>query len=138
VKSRHLQGCSPHLCRLGTKGRYPRTCIEHTEQMLVIWAYYTDVAGQQQKVGFAPTASIVSLGEKLGTDPWIGQLSCCRLGQEPFFSGAVALLNSIDDFAKGCHVWGLPAGSVQVAYVDWRRKHMCHLHQVFPVGCTSI
>jgi hypothetical protein len=43
------------------------------------------VAGRQQKVGFAPTASMVGLGEKLGTDPWIGQPSCCGFGQEPFF-----------------------------------------------------
>jgi hypothetical protein len=27
------------------------------------------------------------------------------LCQEPFFSGAVALLNSVDDFAKGCYMW---------------------------------
>jgi hypothetical protein len=31
----------------------------------------------------------------------------------PFFSRAVALLNSVDDFAKGCHVHGLPIGSVR-------------------------
>jgi hypothetical protein len=29
------------------------------------------------------------MGEKLGRDPQIGQLVCCELGQEPFFSGAV-------------------------------------------------
>jgi hypothetical protein len=26
----------------------------------------------------------------------------------------------------------LPAESVRVAYVDWRRKRMCHVYQVFP------
>jgi hypothetical protein len=46
---------------------------------------------------------MVALGEKLGTDQWIGQLLCYDLGQKPFFSGAVALLNSIDDYAKGCY-----------------------------------
>jgi hypothetical protein len=61
------------------------------------------VAGHQQKVGFAPTASMVVLGEKLGTDPRIGQPSCCGLGREPIFLGAVALLNSIDDYVKGCY-----------------------------------
>jgi hypothetical protein len=59
------------------------------------------VAGHQQKVGFAPTTSMVVLGEKLGTDLRIGQPSCYGLGQEPFFSGAVALLNSVDDYVKG-------------------------------------
>jgi hypothetical protein len=61
------------------------------------------VADRQQKVGFAPTASMAVLGEKLGTDPWIGQLVCCGLCREPFFSSAVALLNSIGDYVKGCY-----------------------------------
>jgi hypothetical protein len=43
------------------------------------------------------------LGEKLGTEPHIGQPVCCGLCQEPFFSGAVALLNSVDDYVKGCY-----------------------------------
>jgi hypothetical protein len=54
---------------------------------------------------FTPTASMVGLGEKLGTDPRIGQPSCCGLGQEPFFSRAVALSIVIDDFVKGCYTW---------------------------------
>jgi hypothetical protein len=32
--------------------------------------------------GFTPTASMAILGEKLGTDPRIGQLSCYGLGKE--------------------------------------------------------
>jgi hypothetical protein len=56
-----------------------------------------------QKVGFIPTASMVVLGEKLGMDPWISQLSCCGLGWKPFFLGAVALVNSVDDYIKGCY-----------------------------------
>jgi hypothetical protein len=61
------------------------------------------VADRQEKVGFAPTASIVVLEEKLHTDPRIGQLACCGLCQEPFILGAVALLNSVDDYVKGCY-----------------------------------
>jgi hypothetical protein len=61
------------------------------------------VASRQQKVGFAPTALMDVLGEKFSTDPQIGQPSCCRLGREPFFSGEVALLNSVDDYVKGCY-----------------------------------
>jgi hypothetical protein len=48
-------------------------------------------------LGFAPTTSLVGLGEILGTDPRIGQPVCYGLCQEPFFSGAVGLLNSVDD-----------------------------------------
>jgi hypothetical protein len=57
----------------------------------------------QQRVGIIPTASMVALGEKWGMDTWIGQLACCGLGRVPFFSGAVALSNAVDDFAKGCY-----------------------------------
>jgi hypothetical protein len=47
-------------------------------------------------LGFAPTALLVGLGEKLGTDSWVGQPACYGLCQEPIFSGALALLNSVD------------------------------------------
>jgi hypothetical protein len=43
------------------------------------------------------------LGDKLGTNPWIGQLSCCGLGQESFLSRAVTLSIAVDDFYKGCY-----------------------------------
>jgi hypothetical protein len=55
------------------------------------------------KSGFTPTASMAFYGEKLGTDPWIGQPVCCGLFLEPFFSGVVALSNAVDDFMKGCY-----------------------------------
>jgi hypothetical protein len=61
------------------------------------------VVGHQQKTSFAPTDSMVVLGEKLGTDSQIGQPVCCGLCREPFFSGAVALLNSVNDYTKGCY-----------------------------------
>jgi hypothetical protein len=44
------------------------------------------------------------VGEKLGTDPWIGRLSSCGLCREPFFSGVVDLYKSVDDSAKGRYV----------------------------------
>jgi hypothetical protein len=76
------------------------------------------VAGCQQVFDFASTASLVDSGEKQGTNPQISQLMCCGLYQEPFFSGAVALLNSVDDYVKGCHVRGLLVESIHQAYVD--------------------
>jgi hypothetical protein len=69
-------------------------------------------------LGFAPTTSLVGSGEKLGTDPRIGQPTYCGLRRELFFSGAVTLLNSVGDYAKGCHIRGLPTGSIHGAYVD--------------------
>jgi hypothetical protein len=58
---------------------------------------------RQQKVGFTATAWMAVLGEKLGMDLCFNQPLCCELGQEPFFLGAVVLLNSVDDYAKGCY-----------------------------------
>jgi hypothetical protein len=73
--------------------------------MLVFMAPVSLVAGCQQILGFASTASMAGSGEKLDTDPRIGQPACCGLCQEPFFSGAVVMLNSVDDCVKGCYMW---------------------------------
>jgi hypothetical protein len=51
-----------------------------------------------------PTTSLVVLGEKQCTDPWAGQLACCGLGREPFFSAAVDLFKYVDDYTKGYYV----------------------------------
>jgi hypothetical protein len=66
-----------------------------------------------------PLASLAGLGEKLGTDLRIGQPVCCGLCREPFFSGAVGYVQICQRLAKGCHVWGLPAGSVRVVLVGF-------------------
>jgi hypothetical protein len=47
---------------------------------------------------------MVVLGEKSGMDPRIGLPSCCGLCRKPFFSGEVALLNSVDNYMKGCYM----------------------------------
>jgi hypothetical protein len=51
-----------------------------------------------------PMISLAIVEEKLGTDPWIGQPSCCGLGREPFFSWTVDLFKSVSDYVKGCYV----------------------------------
>jgi hypothetical protein len=123
---------SPRLCWLRTEGLVP---------VSKYWMYRSHAgdygpskpSSQLSKEAWLfPTASLVFVGEKLGTDPWIGQLACCRLYRGPFFSGAVDLFKSVDDCAKGCHVRGLPAGSVCRAYVDWRGKCTCRVGQGFP------
>jgi hypothetical protein len=77
--------------------------------------------------GFTPTASMAGLGEKLGMDPQISQSARWGLCQEPFFLRAVALSITVEDFAKGYDVWGLPVSSVCVMLVGFS-----------PAGCTSI
>jgi hypothetical protein len=95
MESRHLLGCSPHPCQCRIDGLDPvsmyRTYRSHAGNMSPI----SLVTGRQQKVGFAPTISMVVLGEKLHTDPQIGLLACYGLCREPIFSGAVTLLNSV-------------------------------------------
>jgi hypothetical protein len=79
-----------------------------------------------------PPTSLAGSGEKLGTDPRIGQLGCCGLRRECFFSGVVGSIQICRRLVKGCHVWGTPAGSICQAYVDWRGKRTCRVGRVFP------
>jgi hypothetical protein len=69
--------------------------------------------------GFTLTASMAALGLKLGTNPWIGQPACCALCREPFFSGAMAMTITVDDFAKGCHVRRLLIGSIRIVLISF-------------------
>jgi hypothetical protein len=75
---------------------------------------------------------MAGMGEKLGMDPRIGQPARWGLCQELFFSGATTLSIAVEDFAKGYHVRGPPAGSVRRAYVDWRGKCACRVGRVSP------
>jgi hypothetical protein len=54
-----------------------RASIKRTDRMLVFMCPVSLVTGCQQMFDFTPTALLVGSGEKLGTDPWIGQLACC-------------------------------------------------------------
>jgi hypothetical protein len=85
-----------------------------------------------------PTALLAILGEKLGTDPWIGWLACCGLCREPFFSGAVDLFKSVDDCMKGCYIWTVWDTYGRRPYMDWAWKACGVLVGFFLAGCTSI
>jgi hypothetical protein len=60
-----------------------------------------------------PPASLAGSGEKLGTDPQIGQPACCGLCRESFFSGVVGSVQICRRLAKGCHVRGPPTLNVR-------------------------
>jgi hypothetical protein len=49
------------------------------------------------------TASLVGLGEKLGTDQRIGRSACWGLCREPFVSGAVGSVQICWRLAKRCY-----------------------------------
>jgi hypothetical protein len=109
----------PRLCHIRTDGLAPVrkywTYRSHAGDMGPV----SLVAGHQQKNGFAPTTSMTVLGEKLGMDPWIGHPACCGLYREPFFSGAVAQLNSVDVYTKNCYALTAWDTYSLGPYADW-------------------
>jgi hypothetical protein len=64
-------------------------------------------------------------------DMWITQPGC-GLCREPFFSVAVESVQHCRWLTEGCHIRGLPVGSVCGAYVDWHGKCKCRVYQIFP------
>jgi hypothetical protein len=50
----------------------------------------------------------------------------------PLFSGAVGSVQLCGVSVKGYHIQGLLTGSVHRVYVDWYKKHTCHVYQIFP------
>jgi hypothetical protein len=78
------------------------------------------------------TASLIVVGENLGTDPQIGRPSSCELCREPFFSGAVDLYKSVDDSAKGCYTLTMWDTYSLGPYVDWAWVACGVFGRVFP------
>jgi hypothetical protein len=103
VERRHLQGCSPRLCRLKTDELAPRASIERTDR---IWLYGSSklISWLSTEAYIFLTASLAVVGEKVDMDPRIRWSSSSGLYREPFFSGAVGLYKSVDDFTKDCYV----------------------------------
>jgi hypothetical protein len=66
---------------------------------------------------------MVVMREKLGEEPHIGHPACCGLRCEPFFSGAMDLLNSVDDYVKGCHVQ-----LVMIVYMSCGSDFSCRMY----------
>jgi hypothetical protein len=123
--------CSPRLCRLRTEGLVP---------VSKYWIY-------RSHVGDMGSVSIVACCQKM-----FGFLHCFigwlrrEIGYGPadrsvdvlwIVSGALSLRSSdsvqlYQWLVKGCHVRGLPTGSIHRAYVDWCEKRTCHGGRVFP------
>jgi hypothetical protein len=85
-----------------------------------------------------PPNSLVGSGKKLHTDPGIGQLACCGLCRESFFSGAVRSVQICQRLAKGCYMWTMGDTYGLGPYADgaWA---MCDVLVRFSLArCTSI
>jgi hypothetical protein len=115
-----------------------RASIECTDRMLVFMGLVSLVATVNRCLALPPLLHWLAWGEKLGMDPQIGQPACYGLCQEPFFSGAVALLDSVDDYVKGCYMWSTWDTYGPRPYVDWAWEECGVLVGFFPAGCTSI
>jgi hypothetical protein len=85
-----------------------------------------------------PPASLAGLGEKLGTDPRIGQLACYALCREPFFLRSSGIYPNLSALRKRLPRTGTAAGSVRRAYVDWSGKHTCQVGGFSPAGCIDL
>jgi hypothetical protein len=83
----------------------PRASIECTDRMLVFMGPVSLVVGHRQEHGLRPLVHWLARGEKLGMDPLVGQLACCGLCQESFFSGAVGSIQIYRRLTKGCYMW---------------------------------
>jgi hypothetical protein len=72
--------------------------------MLLFMGPVSLVAVVNRCLALPPLRYWLAWGEKLGTDPRIGQPACYGLCRESFFSRAAALLDSVDDYVKGCYM----------------------------------
>jgi hypothetical protein len=74
-------------------------------------------------LGLSTLVQWLLLGEKLG---WVSRAPKSgwevELGALFFRTSASVQLYWVS--LKGCHIQGLPTGSIRVVYLDWRRKHM--------------
>jgi hypothetical protein len=127
VESRHLQSGSPFLCRLRTDGLTPAS------KYWMYWSHAGDmgpvtlVVFSSTDVWLKRTVSMVVLREKLRWVPRATQ-SGGEVESRALFLRSSESIQLCWVGIKGCHIQGLPTESVQVAYVDWRRKRTCHVY----------
>jgi hypothetical protein len=138
VKSWHLQGYSPHLCQLR---------IDKLAPVSKYWTYRSHVCvyGPSKPSSWLPTDAwfcphgfIGWLRRETKYGPADQSVSVLWIVSEPFLSGAVTLLNAVDDFVKVCYAltawdtYGLGPN------VDWVWNACGVLVEFSPAGCTSI
>jgi hypothetical protein len=138
VVSQHLQGCSPRMRRLRTDELAPVSKYWTYRSHAGVYGPSKPSSRRQQMLEFALIASLVGSREKLGTNPRIGQPTSWGLCRKPFFSGAVTLLNFVDDYLRHCYMWTTWDTYGPGPYVDWAWKACGVLVRFSPTGCTLI
>ena len=139
MESRHLQGCSPRLCRLRTEGLAPvskyRTYRSHAGDMgpvsrgsllangCLAYAYcFNGCHGRETEVGPADRSAGV-----LGIVSGALFLGSSRI--RPTLLGQCKRLSYAD---------GVREAYGRVSYADQSRGNVCRVDWVSPAGCTSI
>jgi hypothetical protein len=127
VKSRHLQGCSFRLCRLRTDGLGP---------VSKYWTYRSDacVYGPSKPSSLSSTDACLCphcfngwLERETGYGPTDRSADVLWI-----MLWAVALLNSVDDYAKSCYMWITWDTYGRGLYTDQALKACGVLVKVFP------
>jgi hypothetical protein len=130
VASRHLQGCSPRLCRLR---------IIRLAPVSKYWTYRSH-AGDIGPVNLAVCCwwmfnflhcFIGWLERETGYGPVDRSVGMLWIVSRALFLGSSDFVQLCRWLMEGCHVRGPHAGSVRQAYVDWRGKRTCRVGQVF-------
>jgi hypothetical protein len=134
----HLQGCSPRLYWLKTDGLTLVSKYSTYRSHAGIYGPSKPSSLSPTVAWLTPTASLVGLGEKLGTDPRVGQPVCFGLCLEPFFSGVVGSIQICRRLTKGCYMWIMWDMYGPGPYADWAFKTCGVLVRFSPAGCTSI
>jgi hypothetical protein len=137
VVNRHLQGCSPRLCRLRTVRFAPVTKYWTYQSHISDMGPVNIVACCWWMLGFLH-CFIGWLGRETGYGPADRSVGVLWIVSEALFLGSSDYVQLCWWLMKGCHVRGLPAWSVRRAYMDWGGKRTCLVGRVSPAGCTSI
>jgi hypothetical protein len=113
VESRHLQGCSPRLCRLRTPVSKHWTYGSHTG----IYGPSKPSSWLPPNAWLCPHYFIGWLGRETGYGPVDRSAGVLCIMSGALFSGVVALLNSVDDHVR--YVWSWTIRGLSVESV-WR------------------
>jgi hypothetical protein len=138
VKSRHLQGCSPHLCWLRIDGLVPH---EQVLNVPIIYWYIGPVnlvACHRQKLDL----SLLLYWLWGGRETWWGCRSVSRrvgdVVESPYFLGAVGSIQIYRWLVKGYYMWTTWDTYDRGSYVD-RAWKACGVLVGFSLAeCTSI
>jgi hypothetical protein len=118
MESQHLQGCSPRLRQLRVEG------LVSMSKYWTYWSHARDMSPINQcsllpiDTWLFPIASMVVCGAETRYGPTDRSAGVLWIGIGALFLRSSRSVQLCWQLTKGCHIRGLSAGSIQVAYVD--------------------